>query len=62
MKDVYDEVYFLIVESALDPRFRKRPFNDTCTLHEIEQTAEFIKNFHFPMDIFFRCLDAQFDG
>ena len=38
--------YFLIVESALDPRFRERPFNDTCTLREIEQTAEFIKNFY----------------
>ena len=33
LKDAHDDVYFLIVESALDPRFRKRQFNDKCTLH-----------------------------
>ena len=33
LKDAHDDVYFLIVESALDPRFRKRRFNDKCALY-----------------------------
>ena len=36
LKDVSDDVYFLIVESAIDPRFRKRSFNNPCTLHQKE--------------------------